>query len=219
MDPSRALEQIRQCGIITVLRGDFPPDKAIAVCEVLLDAGLNVVELTHNSPDWRTALPAVRDAFGDDLLVGMGTVLNPAQVREALDTGAEFLVSPILDPPSVSTAHAAGVLMAPGAATPSEAVQAANLGCRLIKFFPAGALGVNYFRAMRGPLNDLNFTCNGHMHVGNVGEFLQAGAAACGVAGDGLAGNGSRPLPEIHAIARDLAAIVREVRGAEKVGR
>lgn len=214
MQATQALDQIKQCGIITVLRGDFPPDKAIAVCDVLLAAGLTVVELTYNSPDWRTALPAVRAAFGDDLLVGMGTVLNPAQVREALDGGAQFLVSPILDAPSVATAHAAGVLMAPGAGTPTEAVQAANLGVSLIKFFPAGALGVDYFKAMRGPLNDLAFTCNGHMHAGNVGDFLAAGAAACGVAGSGLAGDGSRPLEEIRAIARDLAAIVQAVRAS-----
>ncbi|MBN1963032.1 MAG: bifunctional 4-hydroxy-2-oxoglutarate aldolase/2-dehydro-3-deoxy-phosphogluconate aldolase [Anaerolineae bacterium] len=212
MDATLALEQIKQCGIITVLRGDFPPDRAIAVCDVLLNEGLNVVELTYNSPDWREALPAVCEAFGSDLLAGMGTVLNPAQVREALDGGAQFLVSPALDPASVSTAHAAGVLMAPGVGTATEAVQAANLGVGLIKFFPAGALGVDYFKAMRGPLNNLAFTCNGHMHVGNVGDFLAAGAAACGVAGAGLAGNGSRPLEEIRAIARELVAIVKAVR-------
>lgn len=212
MEASRALDAIRQCGIIAVLRGDFPPDRAAAVCDVLLEAGISVVELTCNSPGWQDSLPALRQRFGDTLLVGMGTVLNPVQVRQALDCGAQFLVSPILDAASVSTAHAAGVLMAPGAATPTEAVTAAALGCKLIKFFPAGALGVNYFRAMRGPLDDLAFTCNGYMHVGNIGDFLRAGAAACGVAGDGLAGNGSRPLDEIRATAREIMAVVQETR-------
>ena len=134
-----------------------------------------------------------------------------AQVEEALKAGADFLVAPTLDAASVSTAHAAGVLMAPGVGTPTEALTASNLGCKLLKFFPAGALGINYFKAMRGPLNHLDFTCNGHMHVGNIADFLQAGATACGVAGDGLAGNGSRPLPEIKAIAADIAAVVRSV--------
>jgi 2-dehydro-3-deoxyphosphogluconate aldolase/(4S)-4-hydroxy-2-oxoglutarate aldolase len=211
MDASLALKHIRTSRIITVLRGDFPSEKAMAVCAILLEAGLNVVELTTNSPDWRTALPAVKEAFGSDLVVGMGTVLNTAQVDEALAAGADFLVAPTLDAASVSTAHAAGVLMAPGVATPTEALTAANLGCKLLKFFPAGALGINYFKAMRGPLNHLDFTCNGHMHVGNIADFLQAGATACGVAGDGLAGNGSRPLPEIKAIAADIAAVVRSV--------
>ena len=215
MDAWQALDRIRGCGIIAVLRGDFPPQKAIAVADVLLEAGITSVELTYNSPDWREALPAVRDAFGDRLLVGMGTVLNHVQVREALAQGAQFLVSPALDPASVSTAHAAGVLMAPGAATPTEAVQAAALGCQLVKFFPAGVLGVDYFRTMRGPLSDINFSCNGHMHLGNIADFLRAGAAVCGVAGDGLAGNGSRPLSEIRAIAHEMMALVREVR-AEK---
>jgi 2-dehydro-3-deoxyphosphogluconate aldolase/(4S)-4-hydroxy-2-oxoglutarate aldolase len=211
MDSALALEHIRSTRIITVLRGDFPADKAIAVCEVLLEAGLNIVELTYNSPDWREALPALQGAFKSDLIVGMGTVLNPAHVREALDLNADFLVSPIFDAASVSTAHAAGVLMAPGVGTATEAVVAANHGCKLLKFFPAGALGINYFKAMRGPLDSLDFTCNGHIHVGNIGEFLQAGATACGVAGNGLAGNGSRPLSEIRDIARDIAAIVRDV--------
>ncbi|GAB4569143.1 MAG: bifunctional 4-hydroxy-2-oxoglutarate aldolase/2-dehydro-3-deoxy-phosphogluconate aldolase [Anaerolineae bacterium] len=208
MDANLALQHIRQTRIIAVLRGDFPPQKATAVCEALLENGLDIVELTYNSPDWWEALPALKAAFGDRLLVGMGTVLNAEQVREALDFGADFLVSPIFDAASVAVAHAAGVLMAPGVGTPTEAVVAANHGCKLLKFFPAGALGINYFKAMRGPLDHLDFTCNGHMHVGNIGDFLRAGATACGMAGDGLAGNGSRPIEEIRAIARDVAAIV-----------
>ncbi len=213
MNASLALENIRKSGIIAVLRGDFPPQKATAVCEVLLEAGITCVELTYNSADWRDALPAVVNAFGDRMLVGMGTVLNHVQTREALDRGAQFLVAPSLDPASVSTAHAAGILMAPGAATPTEAVQAAALGCKLVKFFPAGVLGVDYFRTMRGPLDSITFSCNGNMHAGNIADFLRAGAAVCGVAGNGLAGNGSRALDEIRAIARDIAAIVRDVRG------
>lgn len=211
MNADLSLAQIRQTRIITVMRGDFPPAKAVAICEVLLEAGLNVIELTYNSPDWREALPAVLEAFKDDgLLVGMGTVLNPAQVREALDLGAQFTVAPSLDPASVSTAHAAGVLMAPGVATPTEAVTAANYGCKLLKFFPADPLGLAYFKTMRGPLNHLDFTCNGNMHTGNIADFLAAGATACGVAGNGLAGQGSRPLSEIKAIAQDIAAIVKD---------
>ncbi len=211
MNPDLALQKIRACRIVAVLRGDFPPEKAIAVARVLLEHNLSVIELTYNSPDWREALPALRRAFPDDLLVGMGTVLNPAQVQEALAGGAQFLVAPSFDPASVSTAHAAGVLMAPGVATPTEAVMAAAHGCRLIKFFPAGALGIDYFKAMRGPLDHLDFICNGAIHVGNIGDFLRAGAAACGVAGDGLAGSGSRSLAEIGATARDIAAVVRAV--------
>lgn len=213
MDAASALARIRRTRIIVVLRGDFPPAKAVAVCEVLLENDLDIVELTTNSPDWREALPAVRRAFGPNLMAGMGTILQPAQVGQTLELGVQFLVSPAFDPAVVSTAHAAGLLMAPGVATPSEAVNAANHGCKLIKFFPAGALGINYFKAMRGPLNHLDFTCNGHMHTGNIADFLRAGATACGMAGDGLAGDGRRPLEEIRAIAREVAAIVRDVQG------
>lgn len=209
MDAELALHHIRQTRIITVLRGDFTPEKAVAVCEILLENDLDTVELTTNSPDWWEALPAVKAAFPDQMLVGMGTILNAAQVSEALDFGADFLVSPVFDAASVAVAHAAGVMMAPGVATPTEAVVAANHGAKLLKFFPAGALGLNYFKAMRGPLNQLDFTCNGNMHVGNIADFLNAGATACGLAGDGLPGNGHRPLEEIRAIARDVASIVK----------
>ncbi len=211
MDADLALRHIRQTRIIAVLRGDFPPEKAVAVCEVLLENGLNLVELTYNSPDWRAALPALKTAFGEDIIVAMGTVLNAAQVREALDAGAEFLVAPSFDAASVATAHAGGVLMAPGIATPTEAVAAANHGCKLLKFFPAGALGIDYFKAMRGPLNTLDFCCNGNMHVGNIADFFRAGATACGLGGEGLTGSGSRPLAEIRAIAQDVAGIVKSL--------
>lgn len=213
MNASLALEKIKESSIIAVLRGDFPPHKATAICDILLDAGITCVELTYNSPDWRESLSTLLDAFGEQMLIGMGTVLNHVQTAEAIERGAQFLVAPSLDPASVSTAHAAGVLMAPGAATPTEAVQAAALGCKLVKFFPAGVLGVDYFRTMRGPLDSITFSCNGNMHAGNIADFLQAGAAVCGVAGNGLVGNGSCSMDEIRARAREIAAIVRDVRG------
>ncbi len=217
MNPVHAIERIERTAIIAVLRGDFPPGKAVAVCEVLLEAGLDIVELTYNSPDWREALPAVREAFGERMMVGMGTVLNPAQVLEAIDGGAQFCVAPSYDPASVSTAHAAGRLMAPGVGTPSEAVSAVAHGAKLVKFFPAGALGVPYFKAMRSALDHIPFCCNGNIHTGNIGDFLRAGAVACGVAGDGLAGNGSRSLADIRAIANEIASIVRQVRDERAV--
>lgn len=212
MDAQTALNRIRTVGIVAVLRGNFPPEPAAAVCEVLIREGVTAIELTRNSTGWPESLPALRKAFGDDALVGAGTLLNHVHVREAIDCGAQFVVAPSLDAGSVSTAHAAGLLMAPGVATPSEAVQAAALGCKLIKFFPAGPLGVSYFKTMRGPLNDFNFICNGGINAENIGAFLRAGAVACGVGGDALAGDGSRPVEEIRAAAARLVAEVREAR-------
>ncbi len=212
MDALTALKKICDGGIVAVLRGNFPPEKVLPVCEVLLQEGIAAVELTRNSVGWTEALPALRKTFGDALLVGVGTLLNHVQVREAIDGGAQFIVAPSLDAQSVSTAHAAGLLMAPGVATPTEAVQAAALGCKLIKFFPAGPLGVSYFKTMRGPLNDLAFMCNGGINQENIAAFIRAGAAACGVGGDALSGDGSRPLDDIRANAARLVALVRQAR-------
>lgn len=215
MQPEHMLDTLRKHRIVAVMRGDFPAEKAVATCQALLDGGVHIVEMTHNSPHWREALPAVLQAFGDRLIVGMGTVLNRAHTQEAIDYGAQFLVAPSFDPESVSTAHAAGLLMAPGVTTPTEAVRAAAMGARLLKFFPAGPLGVDYFRTMRGPLDDLNFICNGNMSVDNIEGFLRAGAVACGMGT--LSGKGDRSPEDIRAITRQAVEIVAAL-NAETAG-
>lgn len=211
MDTSTAFARIERCGIVVVLRGRFPPDTALPVVETLLQAGLDAVEFTTNSAQALESLQAVRAAFGADVCAGMGTVLDAAAAQRALDGGADFLVAPSFSPAVVAAAQAADRLIAPGVITPTECVDAWALGVRLLKLFPIGPLGLDYFRTLRGPLDHMTFMCNGGIDDANAGEFIRAGALACGTGWP--VGDGTGSLEWVRDRARRLRRAVDAARG------
>ena len=212
MKADDALSAIESSGIVAGMRGAFPPDVALRVSEVLLNEGIHVFEMMMNSEEPIAAMRAVKDEFGADACVGMGTVLDLASAKAVLDAGADFVVSPAFQPEIVRAVLDRGVLMGPGVATPSEAVAAWDMGVRLLKLFPIGALGIDYFSAMFGPLKHMTFMCNGAMDDRNAREFIQAGAVACGMGG-WLVGDGSWSKSRLRSRARILANAVSSAKG------
>lgn len=197
MNAEHALTRITAARIVATLRGDFPPPVALAVCTTLYEIGIPVFELTTNSTDAFGALRALKAHFGDTALVGMGTVLEAETARRALADGADFVVGPSFNRGMVETTVAAGVLAVPGVMTPTEIADATAAGAQLLKLFPSGALGLDYFKAIRGPFDQAKFMCNGGITDANAASFLKAGALACGVAG-WLTGDGSLPLDTLR---------------------
>lgn len=212
MHADHALSMIEQGGLMAGMRGHFPPQTALGVTHALMNTGINVFEFTTNSAEPFEAMQAVKQEYGDEAVVGMGTILDADTARRALDLGADFVVAPSFDPEVVAAAHAAHVLAIPGVITPTECVNAWRTGAKLLKMFPIGNLGVEYFASIRGPLNHMKFICNGGMSDENAAAFLKAGASACGMAG-WLTGDGRLPIETIRARALRLRAIVDEVRG------
>jgi 2-dehydro-3-deoxyphosphogluconate aldolase/(4S)-4-hydroxy-2-oxoglutarate aldolase len=214
MNTSTALARFARCGIVVVLRGTFPPDSALPLVETLIEAGLDAVEFTTNSAQAFEAMQAVRAAFGPDICAGMGTVLDAATAQRALDAGADFMVAPSFSPAVVAAAQAADRLIAPGVITPTECVDAWALGVPLLKLFPIGALGLDYFKTLRGPLNHMAFMCNGSIDDSNTGAFIQAGALACGTGWP--VGDGTWPLERVAERARRLRGIVDAARSPQR---
>ena len=212
MDSLTALHHIESSGIVAGMRGAFPPDVALRVSETLMHEGINCFEMMMNSEEPIAAMQAVKGAYGDAACVGMGTVLDVESAVAALEAGADFVVSPAFQPAVVATVMERDVLMGPGAASPSEAVAAWAMGVKLIKLFPIGALGIDYFTAMFGPLKHMAFMCNGAMNDRNAREFLGAGAVACGMGG-WLVGDGTWPKSRLRSRARVLVNAVRSTRG------
>ncbi len=212
MNSDSALSRIEASGIVAGMRGAFPPEVALPVAEILLKEGISNFELMMNSQAPLAALRALKAEFGADVCVGMGTVLDAATARAALAAGADFLVSPAFQPEVVEAALARNVLVGPGVATPSEAVAAWDMGVKLLKLFPIGALGVEYFRALFGPLSHMRFMCNGALNDQNAREFLAAGAVACGM-GPWLVGDGTWSKSRLRSRARILVNAVASGRG------
>ncbi len=212
MDSKNALTAICSGGIVAGMRGDFPPDVALRVSEVLMREGISAFEMMMNSTEPIAAMQAVKAEYGDAACVGMGTVLDVESAKAVLDAGADFVVSPAFQPEVVTAVMDRGILMGPGVATPSEAVAAWDMGVKLLKLFPIGALGIDYFSAIFGPLKHMTFMCNGAMNDQNAREFLQAGAVACGMGG-WLVGDGAWSKSRLRSRARILVNAVRSARG------
>lgn len=194
MDTIESTSQcIKQAGIIAILRGDFTVDELLRIGEALLAGTITAMEVTLNSPSALTALPKLRERFGDDMLVGAGTVRTPSLVRRAVEAGAQFTVAPNFDVESAAVAHSQGVLHLPGVFTATEAQSAFSAGCRMLKLFPMEFFGPAYLRALRAPLDDIDFVPTGGVSLENIGDYARAGAAAVGLGGKLLPGPG-QPL-------------------------
>ncbi len=211
MNSQTALQYVNESGIVAGMRGAFPPDVALQVTSVLMGEGINCFEFMMNSEEPIEAMQAVKAEYGDEACVGMGTVLDVPTAEKVMDDGADFIVSPAFQTDVVKAVLACDVLMGPGVATPSEAVHAWEMGVKLLKVFPIGALGIDYFKAMFGPLGHMTFMCNGAMTDQNAREFIQAGAIACGMGG-WLVGDGTWSDSKLRSRARILVNTIDSVR-------
>ncbi len=195
------MDRIREEGLIAIVRGGFSLEEVLTVGDAMLAAPLPLLEVTLNTTGALNAIEALRIRFGDHMVIGAGTVRDSGQAREAISAGAQFLVAPNLDLPTVKEAHAQDTLMLPGVFTPSEIQQAVLAGCQMVKLFPC--LGTSYLKAVRAPLSDVDFIPTGGIDAGNIGDFRKAGAVAVGI-GSSLVGSGEIDQAELITKAREL---------------
>jgi 2-dehydro-3-deoxyphosphogluconate aldolase / (4S)-4-hydroxy-2-oxoglutarate aldolase len=151
------------------------------VCDALLAGGVILHEITLTVPSALDAIRDVSQALGSQAVVGAGTVLTAEQARQAIEAGAQFVVSPITRPEIVEAAHALGKPVMLGAYTPTEAQTAHEAGADFIKIFPADKLGAGYIKNLRAPLPHLRIVPTGGVDLQTAPEFLKAGCAALGV--------------------------------------
>jgi 2-dehydro-3-deoxyphosphogluconate aldolase/(4S)-4-hydroxy-2-oxoglutarate aldolase len=171
-----------------------------------------LVEVTLNSQDALRGVQGLRRRFGDALVVGAGTVRTVTDVAQAVEAGAQFLVSPNFDAASVARSGQARVLHLPGVFTPTEVQMAFAAGCTMVKLFPASALGPSYLRALRAPLDDVDFVPVGGVGVTDVADYVQAGAAALGI-GSALVARGEQELDALTRRAAQFVAAWRQAQG------
>ncbi len=157
-------------------------DAAVDVARALRDGGIRAVEFTLTGGGANEAIARCRAAL-PELAIGVGTVLRADAAREAIDAGAQFVVTPTLRPDVIALCSAHGIPIACGALTPSEALMAHELGAELVKIFPARALGPSYIADMLAPLPMLRLVPTGGIGAANARAYLAAGAVAVGVGG------------------------------------
>ncbi|BCX03257.1 MAG: 2-dehydro-3-deoxy-phosphogluconate aldolase [Candidatus Roseilinea sp.] len=163
--------------VIAILRGDYT-GYFRQIARTLADAGITAMEVTLNSPGALDGLHEMKAELGDRFLLGAGTVLNESQVFEAIGAGAQFIVAPNTNPRVVAICVERDICVIPGAYTPTEIMNAVELGAHLIKLFPAE---LGYFKAVRAPLSHVPFVATGGVSLDNAAEYIQAGAVAVGM--------------------------------------
>ncbi len=207
-----ARETIRETGLVAILRGDFSPDRAVQIAQALQNSGIKILEVTLNSSDALHLIGLLRSTFADgSLLIGAGTVRSEVQLKEAVQAGAAFTVAPNCDKRSICTAIELGTLHVPGVFTPTEAVRAVSAGSRVVKLFPVDQLGPSYLKALRAPLDDIDFLPTGGICAQNIADYCRAGAFAVGI-GSALVTGAKQELREIEQRASALVKSWRVAR-------
>ena len=178
---NETLSRIADSGVVAVLRG-VDADQLVAIAEALQAGGVDVVEITADTPAVTDLIETLTDTF-DDLVVGTGTVLDAETAQSTIAAGAAFVVSPSLHEDVIETCNRYGVVCAPGVMTPTEAIRGYEAGADFVKVFPAKTVGPDHLAAMKGPLGQIPLMPTGGVGPTNAGEYVEAGAFAVGAGG------------------------------------
>jgi 2-dehydro-3-deoxyphosphogluconate aldolase/(4S)-4-hydroxy-2-oxoglutarate aldolase len=174
MPSAEPLERLREAKVVAVLRADAP-EVAVSASIALAEAGVRSVELTFTTPGAAEALREARERLPPDVLVGAGTIRTAEQLQASVEAGADFLVTPHLDPAPLDEMLATGLLTIPGVFTPSEVGVALNAGAEVVKLFPAATGGLAHLKALRGPFPELQVVATGGIGAAGVRSWLDAG--------------------------------------------
>ncbi|APX92091.1 2-dehydro-3-deoxy-6-phosphogalactonate aldolase [Halomonas sp. 1513] len=193
--------------LIGILRG-VTPDAAVAVGEAVLAAGITTLEVPLNSPQPLDSIARLREALGERALVGAGTVLSPAQVREVHAAGGQLVVSPNCRPAVIEATRRLDMHSWPGVVTPSEAFEALDAGASGLKLFPAVQVGIAGMQALRAVLPaGTRLYAVGGIGVDNFADWCAAGVDGAGL-GSALYRTGQDP-GQVAEQARRLVAAWR----------
>jgi 2-dehydro-3-deoxyphosphogluconate aldolase/(4S)-4-hydroxy-2-oxoglutarate aldolase len=179
MDKKDTLNRIHELGLLAVIRGPSP-ELTLAMVDALVDGGVLGIEITYTTPNAIDVVRSISDKYGDQIMLGMGTLTELEQAMEAKKAGARFIVSPHLEEALAAAMVDTGLAIMIGALTPSEVVRAYRLGSDVVKLFPGSQGGPKYMKALRGPFPDIPMMPTGGVNIDNISEWFAAGAFAVG---------------------------------------
>jgi 2-dehydro-3-deoxyphosphogluconate aldolase/(4S)-4-hydroxy-2-oxoglutarate aldolase len=210
----KALSQIRAVGLVPIVRAPSA-EEALRAAEAIIEGGIGIAEITMTVPNAIHVMEKVAEKFGDKVLLGAGTILEPESCRAALLAGAEFIVTPSLDVRVIEMARRYAKACFPGALTPTEVLAAWQAGADMVKIFPCGPVGgAQYIKALKGPFPQIDFVPTGGVNLETTPALIRAGAAAVAVGGELVNVKVLREgkLDEIVSTARKFTEAVRAAR-------
>jgi 2-dehydro-3-deoxyphosphogluconate aldolase / (4S)-4-hydroxy-2-oxoglutarate aldolase len=178
------IDRIKQIAIVPIVRTSNA-EMAIHAVEAVYEGGIPCVEITMTVDGAIKALEAVADRYGDKIILGAGTVLDPETARSCMLAGAQFFVTPALNTRTIEMAKRYSKPIFPGALTPTEVLAAWEAGADGVKIFPCSAVGgAKYIKALKGPFPQIEMVPTGGVNLDTVGDFIAAGSSAVGVGGE-----------------------------------
>lgn len=216
MNKGEVLQRIHEVGVVPVVRA-ASPEEAIQVIEAIKSGGLAILEITMTVPNAVKVIEEVASRYGDEVLVGAGTVLDPETARDCILAGARFVVSPSLNTRTIEFCQQSSIAVFPGALTPTEVVTAWQAGADAVKVFPCGAVGgAKYLASLKAPLPQIEMIPTGGVSLSTAAGFIAAGAFALGVGADlvDLAAIRSGEPEKVAQAAGAYVAAVKDARGA-----
>ena len=214
MAKQETLQTILETGILPIIRTDTA-EQALRAAEAVHRAGIKVLEVTMTVPGALRVLEKVADEFGDEMILGAGTVLDSETARSCMLAGAEFFVTPALNRATIDICNLYSKCIMAGALTPTEALQAWEAGADMVKIFPVGMVGgPSYIKALKAPLPQILMIPTGGVTLANAKAFFEAGASAIAVGSELVdrASLDSGDFSKIERTAKALADIVADYR-------
>ena len=205
------LSKIVSSGLVAVIRAENP-EQAARIADACALGGITALEVTFTVPGAAGVIEHLAKKCSPEILLGAGTVLDPETARIAILAGAQFVVSPALNPETARLCNRYQVPYMPGAATIGEVIAAMECGADIVKVFPGEILGPAFVKAVKGPLPQAQLMPTGGVSLENVAQWINAGAVAIGVGGNLTAGAKSGDFASTTRIARQFVEKIKEAR-------
>lgn len=213
LDKETIIKRIEAKGLVAVVRAETA-DQAQRITEACLEGGCASIELTFTVPGAHRVIEELAKAYTpDQIMLGAGTVLDSETARIAILSGAQYVVSPCFDADSAKLCNRYRLPYMAGCMTLKEAITAMEAGCDILKIFPGDLFGPKILKAIHGPIPYAKMMPTGGVDVGNVGEWIKAGAVAVGAGGSLTAGAKTGDYAKITATARQFIANIQAARG------
>jgi len=183
MSKDTVLNQILDTGVVAIMRASSS-DQLLSAAEAILDGGVSAIEVTMTTPNAMEVIRQATAKFGNQVLFGVGTVLDSETARAAILAGAQFVVCPTLNLGTIQICNRYSIPVMPGAYTPTEILTAWEAGADVVKVFPASVGGPDFIKALKGPLPHIRLAAVGGVNVNTIADFFRAGVSVVGVGGE-----------------------------------
>jgi 2-dehydro-3-deoxyphosphogluconate aldolase/(4S)-4-hydroxy-2-oxoglutarate aldolase len=175
-------ELFKKAPIVGIVR-NLSLEEVVQILPIYREAGLTTIEITMNTPGAAEIIRYALEHESEGLNIGAGTVCTKEDLDNALEAGARFIVTPIINKKVIKSCVKKGIPVFPGGFSPTELYNAWSYGAAMVKIYPATSLGADYIKDLKAPLNNIKVLPTGGINLENMQDFLKAGADGLGIGG------------------------------------